>query len=111
MAESSARARFFVHEKGMNGLDKLYLRGPLSSSAELKADKHCIILNLFLTFDKVPSGEVLTFGDDNFMMLEEEGIREAQNVAFVLVAGGLGERLGYKGIKLITQTSMLQSLF
>ena len=33
------------------------------------------------------------------MMLEAEGIREAQNAAFVLVAGGLGERLGYKGIK------------
>lgn len=48
----------------------------------------------------VPAGEVLTFGDDNFIMLEEAGIREARNAAFVLVAGGLGERLGYKGIKL-----------
>lgn len=33
------------------------------------------------------------------MMLEEAGVREARNAAFVLVAGGLGERLGYKGIK------------
>ncbi|CAM0909705.1 unnamed protein product [Alopecurus aequalis] len=47
----------------------------------------------------VPSGEVLTFGDDNFLSLEAAGVKEARNAAFVLVAGGLGERLGYKGIK------------
>ncbi|KAL8110331.1 hypothetical protein AgCh_026161 [Apium graveolens] len=47
----------------------------------------------------VPSGEVLTFGEDNFIQFEETGVREAQNAAFVLVAGGLGERLGYNGIK------------
>ncbi|XP_048540407.1 UDP-sugar pyrophosphorylase [Triticum urartu] len=47
----------------------------------------------------VPSGEVLTFGDDNFVSLEAAGVKEAHNAAFVLVAGGLGERLGYKGIK------------
>ncbi|KAJ4754714.1 UDP-sugar pyrophosphorylase [Rhynchospora pubera] len=48
----------------------------------------------------VPSGEVLTFGDENFMKLEEAGVKEARHAIFVLVAGGLGERLGYKGIKL-----------
>ncbi|GLT77929.1 hypothetical protein SLA2020_494830 [Shorea laevis] len=47
----------------------------------------------------VPTGEVLTYGDDNFIKFEETGIKEAQNAAFVLVAGGLGERLGYNGIK------------
>ncbi|KAG0492418.1 hypothetical protein HPP92_005816 [Vanilla planifolia] len=50
-------------------------------------------------FDQVPSGEDLKFGDDNFVKLEEEGVKEAKKAAFVLVAGGLGERLGYKGIK------------
>ncbi|KAF8411727.1 hypothetical protein HHK36_004285 [Tetracentron sinense] len=48
----------------------------------------------------VPSGENLTFGDGNFVKFEEAGIREVRNAAFVLVAGGLGERLGYNGIKL-----------
>ncbi|XP_042965764.1 UDP-sugar pyrophosphorylase-like isoform X1 [Carya illinoinensis] len=47
----------------------------------------------------VPKGEVLTFGDEDFINFEEAGIREAQKAAFVLVAGGLGERLGYNGIK------------
>lgn len=47
----------------------------------------------------VPTGENLTFGDDNFVKYEESGVREARNAAFVLVAGGLGERLGYNGIK------------
>lgn len=48
---------------------------------------------------QVPKGEVLTFGDEDFINFEEAGIREAQKAAFVLVAGGLGERLGYNGIK------------
>lgn len=48
---------------------------------------------------QVPTGEVLTYGDDNFVNFEELGIREARNAVFVLVAGGLGERLGYNGIK------------
>ncbi|XP_043722977.1 UDP-sugar pyrophosphorylase-like isoform X2 [Telopea speciosissima] len=47
----------------------------------------------------VPSGEVLKFGDDNFAKFEEAGVRESCKAAFVLVAGGLGERLGYNGIK------------
>jgi len=47
----------------------------------------------------VPKGEVLTYGDDNFINFEDMGVKEAQKAAFVLVAGGLGERLGYNGIK------------
>lgn len=48
---------------------------------------------------QVPTGETLTFGDENFTQFEETGVREARKAAFVLVAGGLGERLGYSGIK------------
>ena len=33
------------------------------------------------------------------MKYEEEGLKEASKAIFVLVAGGLGERLGYSGIK------------
>ncbi|MCI55867.1 UDP-sugar pyrophospharylase-like, partial [Trifolium medium] len=44
---------------------------------------------------QVPTGETLAFGDDNFIKFEEAGVLEAKRAAFVLVAGGLGERLGY----------------
>eukprot|EP00249_Psilotum_nudum_P023023 c28728_g1_i2 orf=408-2345(+) len=47
----------------------------------------------------VPAGERLTFGDERFIKFEETGVKEACNAAFVLVAGGLGERLGYSGAK------------
>ncbi|KAL9313661.1 hypothetical protein ACSQ67_019113 [Phaseolus vulgaris] len=47
----------------------------------------------------VPTGETLTFGDENYINFEETGVHEARKAAFVLVAGGLGERLGYSGIK------------
>lgn len=43
----------------------------------------------------------MTFGDDNFIKYEETGVKQVQNAAFVLVAGGLGERLGYNGIKVM----------
>ncbi|XP_058072135.1 UDP-sugar pyrophosphorylase-like isoform X2 [Magnolia sinica] len=73
-----------------------YIRNARNLLADSKAGK-----NPFDGFTpSVPSGEVLTFGDDNFIKFEEAGIREARNAAFVVVAGGLGERLGYNGIKL-----------
>jgi UDP-sugar pyrophosphorylase len=49
-----------------------------------------------------------------FAELEQVGLKEVGLCGFVLVAGGLGERLGYKGIKValpvdtITRRSYLQ---
>ncbi|MCO5578436.1 hypothetical protein L7F22_032278 [Adiantum nelumboides] len=48
----------------------------------------------------VPNGEHLPFGEEKFLEYEERGVKEACKAAFVLVAGGLGERLGYNGIKI-----------
>jgi UDP-sugar pyrophosphorylase len=51
---------------------------------------------------------------DEVCGLEAEGIPELGKCAFVLVAGGLGERLGYSGIKiglpvdLVTETSFIE---
>jgi len=42
----------------------------------------------------------LTRLDETYLAYEEEGLKGIDKVAFVLVAGGLGERLGYSGIKL-----------
>ena len=48
----------------------------------------------------VPSGQTLNAFTDEFNNAETRGLEEIKNVAFCLVAGGMGERLGYKGIKL-----------
>lgn len=47
----------------------------------------------------VPEGESLDYGSEEFREFERVGIEAAGEAAFVLVAGGLGERLGYSGIK------------
>ena len=46
-------------------------------------------------------------GDDEFYELEKLGFNELKNSVFVLTAGGLGERLGYNGIKIGLQTELL----
>ena len=47
----------------------------------------------------VPKGERVEYASETHREYERVGVREAKRTAFVLVAGGLGERLGYKGIK------------
>jgi len=61
----------------------------------------------------VPTGEILTYnpsddvdGGMTFDEAEQLGLSEIGNSAFVLVAGGLGERLGYSGIKLSLETNL-----
>ncbi|KAL8425589.1 hypothetical protein Efla_004424 [Eimeria flavescens] len=48
----------------------------------------------------VPEGERLVPGTPAFLSAEEDGLKEVDSCAFVVVAGGLGERLGYRSIKL-----------
>ena len=47
----------------------------------------------------LPEGVSLEFGGESFLEHEAAGIDELDGLCFVLVAGGLGERLGYSGIK------------
>jgi len=72
--------------------------------------------NPFSDFEaSIPSGESLSYdspvGDDHtgmtFNEAEQQGLTGIKDVAFVLVAGGLGERLGYSGIKLSLETNLL----
>jgi len=72
--------------------------------------------NPFAEFEAfVPSGESLSYDSpvpDNhtgmtFSQAEQKGLTGIKDVAFVLVAGGLGERLGYSGIKLSLETNLL----
>jgi len=48
----------------------------------------------------VPDGKMFDLGTEEYKKYEEKGIKEMGKCAFVLVAGGLGERLGYNGVKL-----------
>ncbi len=47
----------------------------------------------------VPKGEAFVVGTDAFIDTEKLGLDEVGKCGFVLVAGGLGERLGYGDIK------------
>ena len=49
----------------------------------------------------------VTVGNEEFYELEKLGFNELKTSVFVLVAGGLGERLGYKGIKIGLVTELL----
>lgn len=55
----------------------------------------------------VPTGLTLDYGSPDFEELEALGLEEASKTVFVLVAGGLGERLGYSGIKVALPSSIV----
>jgi UDP-sugar pyrophosphorylase len=67
-------------------------------------------LNPFSDYEAtVPAGESLSFdgqGTMSFSEAEQKGIEACAGAVFVLVAGGLGERLGYSGIKLSLETNL-----
>ena len=67
-------------------------------------------LNPFEDYEAVvPEGESLSFdgeGTMSFSEAEQLGIQAMEGAVFVLVAGGLGERLGYSGIKLSLETNL-----
>lgn len=48
---------------------------------------------------EVPTGVFLKPGTEEFDQYEASGLEELAKTGFVLIAGGLGERLGYSGIK------------
>ena len=48
---------------------------------------------------EVPTGVYLKPGSVEFDEFEEKGMAEISKMGIVLIAGGLGERLGYSGIK------------
>ena len=49
----------------------------------------------------------LDIGSEEFYELDQLGFNQLKDTVFVLVAGGLGERLGYKGIKIGLQNELV----
>ncbi|KAF5735479.1 UDP-sugar pyrophosphorylase [Tripterygium wilfordii] len=97
--DDEEKKAFFDQVARLNSTYPGGLASYIKSARELLADSKTG-KNPFDGFTpSVPTGESLTFGNDNFIEFEERGVKEAQYAAFVLVAGGLGERLGYNGIK------------
>ena len=54
--------------------------------------------------DDIPRIEI---GTDEFYELDQLGFNQLKDTVFVLVAGGLGERLGYTGIKIGLQNDLI----
>ncbi|XWS15182.1 hypothetical protein CRYUN_Cryun35bG0072400 [Craigia yunnanensis] len=97
--EDEQKKAFFAQVAKLNSIYHGCLASYIKTARKLLADSKAG-KNPYDGFTpSVPNGEVLSFGDDNFIKFEDAGVKEAQNAAFVLVAGGLGERLGYNGIK------------
>ena len=72
------------------------------SKAKLLLKESADGLNPFEDYEAiVPEGESLSFDGEGTMPFsdaEQKGIEAMVGATFVLVAGGLGERLGYSGI-------------
>lgn len=47
----------------------------------------------------IPTGVFLKPEEPEFDQMEQLGLQELSKLCFVLIAGGLGERLGFSGIK------------
>ena len=84
-------------------MDKAYpsggLAGYISNAKELLENSRNGVNPLEGWKPSVPQGENVSIGTSEFDALEQKGISEIGKCGFVLVAGGLGERLGYGGIK------------
>ena len=84
-------------------LDKDYsdggLLGYISNAQKLLENSRKGVNPLEGWVPSVPQGESLELGTSQYDTLEADGMKDLGTVGFVLVAGGLGERLGYGGIK------------
>ena len=56
---------------------------------------------------EVPLGFDIKVGSDQFYELDKLGFEQIENTVFVLVAWGLGERLGYPDIKIGIETDLI----
>lgn len=105
----SAEGRTAVAEQ-LESLDKAYnnggLAGYISNAKKLLENSRKGVNPLDGWAPSVPAGETFELGTDSYKSTEEKGMAELGSVGFVLVAGGLGERLGYHGIKLELPTEL-----
>jgi hypothetical protein len=89
----------------LHDLDQGYtdggLKGYIKNARTLLEDSRLGINPLAGWIPSVPDGQTLEVGSDAFHQMEALGMPEIGATGFVLVAGGLGERLGYSDIKVL----------
>jgi len=94
----------------LQSLDASYtdggLEGYITNARNLLEDSRKGVNPLEGWVPSIPRGEMFDLGTPEYEETEKRGRKELGAVGFVLVAGGLGERLGYSGIKIGLPTEM-----
>ena len=93
------KERFFKQVQQLEASYPGGLSAYVSNARKLLADSKAEVNPLEGWQPSIPVGTVLKFGSSEYLHHEALGTRELDGCAFVLVAGGLGERLGFSGIK------------
>lgn len=96
---AAEKDRFFTQVKQLETAYPGGLKSYVENSRRLLADSKAGVNPLEGWSPSVPDGAQLQFASEEFMEHESLGLPELDGCGFVLVAGGLGERLGFSGIK------------
>lgn len=103
---AQGKARLLAQLRGIDQSITGGLGGYVQRARALLADAAKGVNPLDGWTPEVPQGRVLEPGSDEHLRLEKVGVEEISGCCFVVVAGGLGERLGYSGIKLQLPTDL-----
>ena len=100
-ADTSAadKDRFFTQVKKLETAYPGGVKAYVENGRKLLADAKSGVNPLEGWTPGFPDGESLPFNSPEFVAKEALGLKELDGCSFVLVAGGLGERLGFSGIK------------
>jgi UDP-sugar pyrophosphorylase len=110
--KTNTKAKLQSLAKQLFNLNKAYpggLTGYIQKAKKLLQDSKDGVNPLDGWFPSVPEGEKFDLGTAKYEETEEIGRKLLGKTGFVLVAGGLGERLGYNGAKVSIERSRLNT--
>ena len=93
------KQRFLTQVTQLNGSYPGGLKQYVENARKLLAESKAGVNPLEGWSPAVPDGAWLPYASNEFLEHEKFGLGELDGCCFVLVAGGLGERLGFSGIK------------
>lgn len=107
--ETATDAAKLASMEQLERMDKAYpsggLKGYVQNARDLLEKSRQGVNPLEGWKPEVPQGESVDVGTDEYVKFEKIGIESLGKCGFALVAGGLGERLGYGGIKVCLRKS------